>query len=132
MIEPGPLADDPPAIGPAGTVHMTVTDWARFVADHVNEGKKKGRLLRRTTYRTIHKAPFGGEYAYGWIVARRPWAKGDALTHAGSNTQNFAVVWAAPKRRFAVLVMTNIAGDDVSARVDEIVGVLIGKFLVNR
>ncbi|MCH7705371.1 MAG: hypothetical protein IIB61_09670, partial [Planctomycetes bacterium] len=53
-------------------------------------------------------------------------------THAGSNTQNFAVVWAAPKRRFAVLVMTNIAGDDVAARVDEIVGALIGKFLVNR
>ncbi|MCH8847191.1 MAG: SOS response-associated peptidase [Proteobacteria bacterium] len=23
---------------------MNVTDWARFVADHVNEGKKKGKL----------------------------------------------------------------------------------------
>lgn len=131
-IEPGPLADNPPAIAPAGTVHMNVADWARFVADHVNEGKKRGRLLKRTTYRTLHTAPYGGEYAFGWIVAPRPWAKGDALTHAGSNTMNFAVVWAAPKRGFAVLVMTNIARDDVPARVDEIVFALIQKFLLNR
>ena len=110
---------------------MNVADWARFVADHVNEGRKKGRLLKRATYRAIHEAPFGGEYAYGWIVAPRPWAKGDALTHAGSNTMNFAVVWAAPKRGFAIVVMTNIAGDDVAAKVDEIVGALLQKFLLN-
>lgn len=130
-IGPAPLADNPPAIGPAGTVHMNVADWARFVADHVNEGRKKGRLLKPVTYRTIHKAPFGGEYAYGWIVAPRPWAKGDALTHAGSNNSNYAVVWAAPKRGFAVLVMTNVAGGDVPAKADAIVGALIQKFLLN-
>ena len=130
-IEPGPLADNPPAIAPAGTVHMNVADWARFVADHVNEGRNKGGLLERATYRTIHQAPFGGEYAYGWIVAPRPWANGNALTHAGSNTSNFAVVWAAPKRGFAILVMTNVGGNDVAARVDEIVGALIRKFLLS-
>lgn len=131
-IGPGLLSDNPPAIAPAGTVHMNVADWARFVADHVNEGKIKGGLLELATYRTIHNAPFGGEYAYGWIVAPRPWANGDALTHAGSNTMNFAVVWVAPKRGFAILVMTNVAGDDIAARVDGIVGALIGKFLLNR
>ena len=44
---------------------------------------------------------------------------------------NFAVVWAAPKRGFAIVVMTNIAGDDVAAKVDEIVGALLQKFLLN-
>lgn len=127
-IKPGPLADNPPAIGPAGTVHMNVRDWARFVAEHVNEGRKRGKLLKSATYRTIHKAPFGGEYAFGWIVAPRPWAKGDALTHTGSNNSNFAVVWAAPKRGFAVLVMTNVAGGNVAVKVDEIVGALMKKF----
>lgn len=86
-IEPGPLADNPPAIAPAGTVHMNIADWARFVADHADEGRKKSRLLKRTTYRKIHRAPYGGEYAYGWIVTPRPWAKGDAITHAGSKQQ---------------------------------------------
>lgn len=131
-IGPGPLADNPPAIGPAGTVHMNVADWARFVADHVNEGKKQGSLLKPQTYQTIHEAPFGGQYAYGWIVAPRPWANGNALTHAGSNTMNFAVVWAAPKRGFAILVMTNVGGGDVAARVDEIVGALLRKYLLDR
>ena len=110
---------------------MNVVDWARFVTDHVNEGRKKSALLKRATYRTIHKAPFGGKYAYGWITAPRPWAKGNALTHAGSNTMNFAVVWAAPKRQFAVMVMTNVAGEGVSAKVDAIVFALIQKFLIN-
>ena len=130
-IKPGPLADIPPAIGPAGTVHMNVADWARFVADHANEGRNEDSLLKPNKYQTIHEAPYGGEYAYGWIVAPRPWANGNALTHAGSNTSSFAVVWAAPKRDFAILVMTNVAGGDVAARVDEIVGALIRKFLLS-
>lgn len=129
-VEPGPLADNPTAIAPAGTVHMSVTDWARFVADQVNEGKKKDRLLKPENYRTLHQAPFGGDYAFGWVIAPRPWAKGDALTHAGSNNSNFAVVWAAPKRGFAVLVMTNIAGEKVPAASDEVVWTLIQKFLL--
>ena len=131
-IGPVPVSDNPPAIGPAGTVHMNVGDWAKFVIDHVNAGRKKGGLLKRATYRKMHKAPFGGDYAYGWVVAPRPWAKGDALTHAGSNTSNFAVVWIAPKRSFAILVMTNVAGDGVSERVDEVIRALLDKFLLHR
>ena len=49
----------------------------------------------------------------------------------GSNTSNFAVVWIAPKRNFAVLVMTNVAGDGVSERVDEVIRALLDKFLLN-
>ena len=30
-MEPGVDADNPPAIGPGGSVHMTMGDWARFV-----------------------------------------------------------------------------------------------------
>lgn len=130
--DPGPLADNPPAIAPAGTVHMSVTDWAKFVADQVNEGKKKDRLLKPETYRTLHKAPFGGDYAFGWVLIPRPWAEGEALTHAGSNNSNFAVVWAVPKRGFAVLVMTNIAGEKVPAACDAVVWTLMQKFLFDR
>lgn len=34
-IDAGPEADNPPAIGPAGTVHMAIGDWAKFVALHL-------------------------------------------------------------------------------------------------
>ena len=44
---------------------------------------------------------------------------------------NFAVVWVAPKRNFALLVMTNVAGEGVSERVDEVVWALIQEFLLD-
>lgn len=51
--------------------------------------------------------PFGGDYAFGWLATERPWGGGPVYTHAGSNTMNFAVVWLAPLKDFAVLVTTN-------------------------
>jgi hypothetical protein len=110
-------------------MHMTIVDWARFVAEHVNEGRKKDRLLAADTYRSLHRPPFGGDYSFGWVATPRPWAGGNALTHAGSNNSNFAVVWAAPNRGFAALVATNIAGDPVPKACDDVVGRLIQKYL---
>lgn len=47
------------------------------------------------------------------------------LTHAGSNTMNYAVVWMAPLKDFAVLVMTNQGGDEAAKACDEAAGALI-------
>jgi len=49
------------------------------------------------------------------MVVDRPWAGGRALAHAGSNTMNFAIVGMAPAKDFAVLVMTNQAGETFNA-----------------
>lgn len=35
-MPPGPSADNPPAIGPAGRVHMTIADWGRYIAAHLD------------------------------------------------------------------------------------------------
>ncbi|MBK7874982.1 MAG: beta-lactamase family protein [Planctomycetes bacterium] len=40
-IDAGPEADNPPAIGPAGTVHMSIADWAKFVALHVEAARAR-------------------------------------------------------------------------------------------
>ncbi len=46
----------------------------------------------------------------GWVVLdNQPWTGGPALTHSGSNTMWFAVVWLAPAKDFAVLVACNQA-----------------------
>lgn len=129
-VPPGPLADNPPAIAPAGTMHLTITDWAQFVADHVRApDENDAARLRPATYRTLHTPPFGGSYAYGWIVTSRPWSRGPALTHAGSNNANFAVVWAAPERGFSVLVATNVAGTGIPAACDHVAAALIREHL---
>src|SRR6185437_11411343 len=110
-VEPGPAADNPVAIGPAGIVHCSLGDWAKFAAASLPSAKTK--LVKPETLEKLH-APAAGEpkYAMGWIIAdNQPWAAGPALTHAGSNTMWFAVAWLAPKKDFAVLVACNQAND---------------------
>jgi CubicO group peptidase (beta-lactamase class C family) len=101
-------ADNPAVIGPAGTVHCSVADWARYAILHLGGGPS---LLPEEALRRLHTPPFGGDYAYGWKVVSRPWAGGKALTHAGSNTFWFADIWLAPARGSAYLVATN-RGDE--------------------
>ena len=110
-VEPGPGADNPVGIGPAGIVHCSIEDWSKFVAANLPSGKTK--LVKPETLQKLHTpAPGDPNYAMGWIVVDgQPWAGGPALTHAGSNTMWFAVAWLAPAKDFAVLVACNQAND---------------------
>jgi len=121
----GPAVDNPAVIGPAGTVHCSISDWAKFVADHLRGARGEPALLKPESYKRLHTPAFGGDYACGWLVAERPWGGGTVLTHAGSNRMNYAVVWMAPKRDFAVLVCTNQGGDSATKATDEAAAALI-------
>lgn len=108
----GPGADNPPVLGPAGTVHCTLADWARFVVDFLRGLRGEPGLLQPATYRALVAIEPGDEasgssYGAGWVVTRRDWAGGLALNHCGCNTLFFANVWLAPERDFAVLVVAN-------------------------
>ncbi len=113
-IEPGRLADNPPVIAPAGAVHCSIIDWGKFVTAHLRGEQGEPGILKPETFRRLHTPSFGGDYAFGWLVVDRPWAGGRALNHAGSNTQNYAIVWMAPAKDFAVLVATH-QGDTFDA-----------------
>jgi len=126
-IEPGPMSDNPPVIAPAGTVHCSVIDWGKFVAAHLRGEQGEPGILKAETFKRLHTAPFG-DYGFGWGVVDRPWAGGRAFTHAGSNNQNYAIVWMAPAKDFAVLVMTNQAGGDTFNACDAAASALILHF----
>ena len=82
-------------------------------------------LLRPYTYKKLHTPVADGDYALGWIVTQRDWGGGAVLTHAGSNTLNYCVVWMAPRVDFAVLVCTNQGGDRAAKATDEVASALI-------
>jgi CubicO group peptidase (beta-lactamase class C family) len=121
----GPDVDNPPVLGPAGRVHCTLADWAKFIADQLRGARGEKALLKPETYRKLHTPPFGGDYALGWLVTDRGWGGGAVLTHAGSNNMNLAVVWMAPLRDFAVLVVTNQGGEAAAKACDEAASALI-------
>jgi CubicO group peptidase (beta-lactamase class C family) len=128
----GPDRDNPPLLGPAGTVHCTLGDWAKFVADQLRGARGEKALLKPETYKELHTAPFGGFYALGWLVAQREWGGGTVLNHNGSNALNYAVAWVAPLRDFAVLVVTNQGGPAAVKACDEASGALVGLRLMEK
>ena len=136
-ISPGPFADNPPSIGPGGTVHASIRDWAKFIIEHLKGARgENGRLLSAEVYRRLQTGRRIGdgdtEYALGWIVVYRPWAKGDnrndtgrSLHHSGTNNSWYALAWVAPERDFAVLATTNMGGNGVFEKLDAVIWAVI-------
>jgi CubicO group peptidase (beta-lactamase class C family) len=118
-------ADNPPVLGPAGTVHTTLEDYARFVAAHLKGAQGHGGIVSAETFATLHKPGAAGDYAMGWGVVEREWAGGRALTHQGSNTLWFATVWIAPEKDMAFFAVTNVGGDQAFETLDECVSIMI-------
>lgn len=121
----GPAMDNPPVLGPAGRIHCTIQDWAKFLADQLRGARGQPALLKPETYRILHTPPAGGDYALGWGVRERPWGGGTVFQHTGDNTMNFANVWLAPHRNFAVLACLNQSGDKAFLASDDAISSLI-------
>jgi CubicO group peptidase (beta-lactamase class C family) len=129
-VPPGPGADNPPAIGPAGTVHCSLGDLAKYMALHLRGARGAAKLLKPESFQKLHTPIPGQEYALGWLVVERGWAGGAALTHAGSNTMFYTVIWIAPKKDFAVIVAANVGGASAEKGCDETAWKLIQEFLL--
>jgi CubicO group peptidase (beta-lactamase class C family) len=129
-VDASPNADNPPAIGPAGTVHCCVIDLANYAAFHLAVHKGDTALLSQASGLKLHTAyPNNGGYAYGWLVLYRSWANGNALWHNGSNGLWYSEIWLAPQRDFAVVTLCNIGGDAAAFAADDAAAQMIQIFL---
>ncbi len=99
-LAPNADADNPAVIAPAGTVHCSVGDWARYARLHLGGGPG---LLKPETLRKLHTARTGEDYAYGWQLL----GGGKILIHDGSNGFWYAVIWLMPEFGNAYLTATN-------------------------
>jgi len=120
----GPNGDNPLVLGPAGTGHMSVLDfakWAGWVSGGGNRGPKlvKPETLTKmltpvVTFPPKKDAPpgtpSGGGYALGWGEMAVDWAADPLVHHGGSNGKNLAHIWIDRKRDLAMVVLTNISG----------------------
>ncbi len=125
--------DNPPAISPAGRVHCSLDDLARYAMLHLQPTNTQ---LKPETMARLHAPPKGvkiesvlDNYACGWVRMKRSWAGGPVLWHNGSNTMWYMVMWLAPEKNFCVIAVTNIAGDDAEKACDDACVMMIKKWL---
>lgn len=121
--------DNPVVLGPAGRVSMALGDWAKYIAAHLAGARGDESFLSKSSWQRLHTIEHPqDEYALGHGVFHRGWAGGRVLTHSGSNTFWYAIVWMAPETNFAVMAVTNVAGDQAAAGCDEVCSQLIQRF----
>ena len=126
-------SDNPPVLSPAGRVHCSLDDLARYAMFHLSE---TNALLKPETMARLHASPEGAEikspmdnYACGWVRLERGWAGGTALWHNGSNTMWYIVMWLAPEKDFSIIAATNVAGDEAEKACDDAAVSMIKKWL---
>ncbi len=120
--------DNPNAIAPAGTLHMPVGEWAKFIAFHL--GAKPPAALVGASAELAHLQARGEAEpfeALGWMTADRAWG-GKVLTHSGSNTLWYCVAWLSPEKGFAVLAASNQGGEAAVKACDAVCAAAIRVF----
>jgi len=138
----GAAADAPPMIGPAGNVHMSILDFARWAGWNAGEGRRGPAIVTPDTLRFIHApkvktprienpkpgTPQTGEYAFGWGVVKFDWTPHAVLSHNGSNSMNLAKILVDVDNDLGIVVTTNFPEQKADAAAAEVVEALYRQF----
>ena len=127
-MKPGPIADNPPAIAPAGGVHCDMVSWQRFTEVFLRPIETLS-IVKPETMRGLLTPSEGGRYSGGWRRVYREWGDGLVLYHAGTNKRFYSVAWLAPEKGSMVLAAVNLYYDGIEGKVDALVGSLIRRFI---
>jgi CubicO group peptidase (beta-lactamase class C family) len=135
---PSWAADNPACFGPAGTVHVSLRDWAKYASFHL--GGERGEvwtvpgtskpLLSVDSVRRLHTpfgdsiTPGGPRYAKGWGVRKDVKTGETTLMHFGSNGFWMAGIALYPARNVAILVATNQGGEQAQQACNQLLRTL--------
>lgn len=112
-----PTADNPAAIGPAGTVHTTLDDMEKYINFHLGNTN----LVTVENLNLLHTEVNNSGYALGWNVNE------NGIFHSGSNGRWFAQLFISADKKLALFSATNssdIAGEKSTPAVQTALGLL--------
>ncbi len=137
----GQGGDNPAILGPAGTVHLSILDFAAWAGWNAGGGRRGPALVRLETLRKLHTqvidisvpdaapgTPAKGGYCLGWGILLMPFAREPFLTHTGSNGMNLAMIMLQPARDFGMVLTTNVGGKGADAALRAVAEDVYGRF----
>ena len=127
------IAENPTVYAVAGTLHLSIEDYAKFARWQL--ASKPAPVLRsQSSYDHLHEPldnkAVNKKYGCGWICLDTE--LGHALTHVGSNTNTFAVIWVLPKSDFAAVVCTNSGEPQAFMACDEMISQSMMELAANK
>jgi CubicO group peptidase (beta-lactamase class C family) len=111
-------------LAPAGDVHVSIEDYARFLQEHLRGLRGQDGLLRAATVQRLHVPT--GNYALGWII--QPVAGARASAHEGSAGTFHAIAVLHPERNLAVAVLANAGFSKAADAARELAHVLLERY----
>lgn len=131
----GPASDAPAVLSPAGTMHMSMADWGKFLRAQLGERVNGVKLLTDASLTKLHTPDprvidEGGrqyQYGFGWVTVQTP--LGPALWHNGSNGFWYSEALLVPSLKAGVFAVANEAGDSGTAGVEAALAGLQDRFL---
>nr|WP_299342938.1 serine hydrolase domain-containing protein [Allomuricauda sp.] len=91
------MADNPAALGPAGTIKTTLADLEKYIQLHLGNTD----VIQSGTLEKLHTEVSGSGYALGWNVTD------NGVFHSGSNARWFAQLFISKEDQFANFAVTN-------------------------
>jgi CubicO group peptidase (beta-lactamase class C family) len=97
-------------LAPAGDIHCTIGDLARFAISHLEGLRGKDGVVKAETVRRLHRPPVSERpaYACGWTVEALPGGRSKHW-HEGSGGTFYAAMMVLPEDDFAVVALANAA-----------------------
>jgi len=114
-------------VKPAGDVHVSIEDFARFVQMHLRGYRGRDGLLESATIRYLHEPV--GTYALGWGVY--PLNSHMVSSHNGSAGTFYAIMAFSHSRDFGVVIATNAGGTTAANVCSTLLGVLLSRYAGN-
>ncbi len=115
---PAPENDNPPSIAPAGGVHLSLEDYARYMAAHLSALEGDRSFLDDQSVTKLYTPQSENHYALGWLNEENETAGAPTIWHNGSNTLFFTIIALVPDRDMGVLAVTNAGGERANRAVE--------------
>jgi len=125
-VPPKEKLDNPPMLGPAGTVHCNLSDWRKFITELTAAWNDRGQLLKDKSVVDLYFASANDSvYTYGGWGRIQGKYKSVVFSHDGSNSFNYVVAFFSPDENSGFLLATNSGAPEAEAAIGK-----LKKFLV--